>query len=258
MPKQFLQLSNFSGGLNTKFDARDINDDEITNVSNLHVYKSGQLFSSTASATVTSRSAGTLTSGSGLFLFKADNDIDSSSGVRKPLELLAACDVASSTVDILEDPFNTGGIRDVSNHLAAFDLGSNHGGDEFVYYYVDGALRVTDSENGQDANTSRWFGHVDKSGTIPGGAVDAWVSTQNNLAAPTATNITASGSANYATAGHGFDVDITVETTDDDGLWEATTYEFAQSFVYEGSQESLLTAYSESVTLSTNNYFTNM
>ena len=258
MPKQFLQLSNFSGGLNTKFDARDINDDEITNVSNLHVYKSGQLFSSTASATVTSRSAGTLTSGSGLFLFKADNDIDSSSGVRKPLELLAACDVASSTVDILEDPFNTGGIRDVSNHLAAFDLGSNHGGDEFVYYYVDGALRVTDSENGQDANTSRWFGHVDKSGTIPGGAVDAWVSTQNNLAAPTATNITASGSANYATAGHGFDVDITVETTDDDGLWEATTYEFAQSFVYEGSQESLLTAYSESVTLSTNNYFTNI
>ena len=29
MPKQYLQLSNFSGGLNTKFDARDIEDNEI-------------------------------------------------------------------------------------------------------------------------------------------------------------------------------------------------------------------------------------
>jgi len=260
MPKQYLRLSDFSGGLNTKFDARDIGDNELTSANNVQVYKTGQLFTSTASATVTSRSAGTLTSGVGLFLFQSDNDIDSSSGVRKPLELLAACDVASSTVDILEDPFNTGGIRDVSNHLAAFDMGSNHGGDEFVYYYVDGALRVTDSENGQTGNTARWFGHVDKSGTIPGGAVDAWVSVTNNLAAPTLTgcNITATGSADFATAGNGFDVDLTVETTDNDGLWEATTYEFAQSFVYEGNQESLLTVYSESVTLGVNQYFTNV
>ena len=53
-------------------------------------------------------------------------------------------------------------------------------------------------------------------------------------------------------------MDVTVETTDDDGLWEATTYEFAQSFVYEGDQESLLSEYSGNVILTTNDYFTNV
>ena len=259
MPRQYLQISNFSGGLNTQFDQRDIAGNELTDASNVQVYKSGQIYSSRVSTTVTARGAGTLTSGRGLFLFNSDNDIDSSSGVRKPLELLAVCDAASSTVDILEDPFNTGGIRDVTNHLAAINLGSNNGGDEFVYYYVDGALRVCDSENApSSANTSQWFGHVDKIGTIPGGVVDAWITADNKLAAPTGGDVTTTGSVQYASAGAGFDVDVTVETTDDDGLWEATTYEFAQSFVYEGDQESLLTEYSGNVTLSTNNYFTNV
>jgi len=256
MPKQYLQISDFSGGLNTKFDPRDVGNNELTEISGMQVYKTGQIFNGTAKATVTSRASGSMTSGKGLFLFKADKDVDSS--VTVPIELLAVCDVASSEVDILEDPFNTGGIRDVSNHLAAFDLGDNHGGDEFVYYYVDGALRVTDSENGQTGNTTKWFGHVDKVGTIPGGAVDAWITADNKLAAPTGGDVTTTGSVQYASAGAGFDVDVTVETTDDDGLWEATTYEFAQSFVYEGDQESLLTEYSGNVALSTNNYFTNV
>ena len=259
MPRQYLQISNFAGGLNTQFDQRDIAGNELTDASNVQVYKSGQIYSSRVSTTVTARAAGTLTSGRGLFLFKADSDVDGS--VKLPIELLAACDVASSTVDILEDPFDTGGIRDVASHLAAFDLGSNHAGDEFIYYYVDGALRVTDSENGQTGNTTNWFGHIDRSGpsnTVPGGDVSEWEPETNNLAAPTGGDVTKVGSAQYASANAGFDVDVTVETTDDDGLWEATTYEFAQSFVYEGDQESLLSEYSGNVTLSTNNYFTNV
>ena len=259
MPREYLRISDFSGGLNTRFDPRDVAQNEIIESNFVQVYKTGQIFTASAKDAVTARGAGTSTAGSGLFLFKSDNDIDSSSGVKKPLELMAVADVATGEVDILEDPFNTLTIRDVSNHLGAFDLGANHAGGEFVYYYVDGALRVCDSDLTQisgDKNTCYWYGHVDKSGTIPGGAVDTWVSATNNLAAPTATNLTDTGSAQYATAGNGFDVDVTVETTDDDGLWEATTYEFAQSFVYEGNQESLLTAYSENAVLSTNNYFT--
>jgi len=46
MPRQYLQISNFSGGLNTRFDARDIKDDELTDASNVQVYKSGQIYSS--------------------------------------------------------------------------------------------------------------------------------------------------------------------------------------------------------------------
>lgn len=256
MARQYLQISNFSGGLNTQFDARDVADNELTDASNVQVYKSGQIYSSRVSTDVTSRGAGTLTSGRGLFLFKADNDISNND---KSIELLAACDVLSGTVDIIEDPFNTISARDNTNHLPAIgSLGGNNTGAQFVYYYVDGALRVCDSETGQTTNTAKYFGHVDKSNSpaIPGGAVDTWVDITNNLSAPTGGNVTTSGSDAYASAGVGFDVDVTVETTDDDGLWEATTYEFAQSFVYEGEQESLLKSYSESVTLNTNNYFT--
>jgi len=256
MARQYLQISNFSGGLNTQFDARDVAENELTDASNVQVYKSGQIYSTRVSTTETSRGAGTLSNGLGIFLFKSDNDISDNV---KSIELLGLADVATGTLDIIEDPFNTISSRDNTNHLAEFDLGGNGG--EFVYYYVDGALRVVDSETGATDNTGYWFGHIDRSGpsnTVPGGDVGEWEPVTNKLTAPTAGNITTAGSANYASANVGFDVDITVETTDDDGLWEATTYEFAQSFVYEGEQESLLKEYGESITLNTNNYFTNV
>ena len=259
MPRQYLQISNFAGGLNTQFDQRDIAGNELTDASNVQVYKSGQIYSSRVSETETSRATGSNTNGKGLFLFKSDNDIDNAN---KPIELLALADVATSQVDFIEDPFNTISARDNSNHLAAIDIGTETANGNFVYYYVDGALRISDYYRSgttiNESNTSTWFGHVDRVGTIPGGALDAWITADNKLAAPTGGDVTTAGSVQYATAGAGFDVDVTVETTDDDGLWEATTYEFAQSFVYEGDQESLLTEYSGNVALSTNNYFTNV
>ena len=268
MPKQYLRLSDFSGGLNTRFDARDINDNELTAASNVQVYKSGQIFTVTPNADFHAdldRSAGTTTSGFGLFLFKADNDLSNSP---LSLDLLAIADVATAEVDVIENPFGTTGMgtRDVVNFVgdgeggsAPIDLGDT-GSAAMIYYYVDGALRIADAAGGA-ANRVTWFGHIDRSGpsnTVPGGDLDIWLEENNNLIAPTAGDISTAGSAQYASANVGFDLDLTVETTDDDGLWEATTYELAQSWVYEGDQESLLKVYSQSVTLSTNNYFTNV
>jgi hypothetical protein len=266
MPKQYLRLSDFSGGLNTRFDARDIGNNELTVANNVQVFKTGQIFTSTPTASVHAdldRSAGDTTNGYGLFLFKADNDISNNA---KSIELLALADSdGDANVDIIEDPFDTISARDVVNHqhdggggAAPIDLGSTTGG-KFIYYYVDGALRVADA-NGGGANTVTWFGHVDRVGTIPGGAIDLWVEGDNVLAAPggSGCSVETTGAVRHATDGQGFDVDVTVETTDDDGLWEATTYEFAESFVYAGDQESLLTEYSGTVNLSTNNYFTNV
>ena len=256
MPKQYLRLSDFSGGLNTKFDSRDIQDNEITLVSNMHVYRQGQLFSSTASATETSRAEGTLTSGYGTFLFKSDNDLGNAP---KSIDLLALADVLTGKVDIIEDPFNILGERDTTTYAGAnhaIDLGSNHAGGEQNHYYANGALRVVDSETGQSGNTAYWYGHIDRTGTIPGGAVNNWVSVTNNLASPTEGNITESASATYGAQDDGFDISLSIESTDADGLWEATTYEFASSWVYEGDQESLLYTFPESVTLGVNQYFT--
>jgi len=39
MPRQYLQISNFAGGLNTQFDQRDIAGNELTDASNVQVYK---------------------------------------------------------------------------------------------------------------------------------------------------------------------------------------------------------------------------
>jgi len=265
MPRQYLQISDFSGGLNTKFDARDVAPNELTEANFVQVYKNGQIFTGAPKADVHAsldREAGTSTSGYGLFLFKSDNDLGNA---EKSIELLAVADVATSEIDVIEDPFDTISNRDVTTFVtdgeggtAPIDLGSTGSG-KFIYYYVDGALRVADA-NGGGANTVTWFGHVDRVGTIPGGAIDLWVEIDNNLAAPGGSNCTVeqTGSVRYGDDGEGFDVDVTVETTDDDGLWEATTYEFAESFIYAGDQESLLTEYSGTVNLSTNNYFTNV
>jgi len=264
MPRQYLQISDFSGGLNTKFDPRDVAPNELTESSSVQVYKTGQIFTGTSSADVHAdldRSTGDTTDGYGLFLFKADNDISNNA---KSIELLALADAAATAqVDMIEDPFDTIGARDVVNHqddggggTAPIDIGSTASA-KMIYYYVDGALRVADAAGG-GANTVTWFGHVDRLGTIPGGALDVWVEGDNNLAAPSGGDKSEAGSAQHAAENAGFDVDLDVETTDDDGLWEATTYEFAQSFVYEGDQESLLRVYSQSAALSTNNYFTSV
>jgi len=267
MPKQYLQLSNFAGGLNTKFDARDIKDDEITNVSNLHVYKPGQLFSSTASATETSRGDGSLSSGYGIHLFRSDTDLGDSPLMLELLALADTNDSSDTKIDFIENPFDTSGMgsRDNSTFLSKINLDSESGtgsGGNVVYYYADGALRSCDAGGTNVSNNkANWFGFVKRGSSAFGGDIDDWESKHNALSRPAGTNclITETGYAPVTgDSGVGFDVDLSISTEDDDGLWEATTYELAQSFVYEGDQESLLTGYDEDVTLSTNNYFTNV
>jgi len=247
MPKQYLKLSDFSGGLNTRFDSRDIQDTELTVANNVQVYKSGQLITSSPKGSVTTRSAGDLESGYGSFLFKSDHTIGDANTLTEYLAL--GDSVNPATVDLISDPFGT-----PSESAAQITLGITPDA-KFIYYYVDGALRVSDANFGA-ANTTRWFGHIDRVSGSVGGNPNDFVTDVNFLKAPTGADIsTSGGSTNYAASQAGFDIDITTEGTDDDGLWEATTYEFAQSYVYEGDQESLLTKYSQSITLGTNEYF---
>ncbi len=250
MPKQYLRLSNFSDGLNTKFDSRDIQDTELTVSNNVQVYKSGQLITSSPKGSVTTRSAGDLESGYGIFLFKSDHTIGDANTLTEYLAL--GDSVNPATVDLISDPFGT-----PSESAAQITLGITPDA-KFIYYYIDGALRVSDANFGA-ANTTRWFGHIDRVSGSVGGNPNDFVTDVNFLKAPTGADIsTSGGSTNYAASQTGFDIDITTEGTDDDGLWEATTYEFAQSYVYEGDQESLLTKYSQSITLETNEYFTSV
>ena len=133
MPRQYLQINDFSGGINTKSDQRSLENNELTVVKDMQVYNVGQIYTGSGSTAVVSRGSGTSTVGHGVFLFKADNDISNNS---KSIELLTIADVANGEVDIIEDPFNTLSVRDATNHLGAINLGSTSGG-KFVYYFVD-------------------------------------------------------------------------------------------------------------------------
>ena len=135
MPRQYLQISDFSGGLNTKFDPRDVAPNELTEANFVQVYKTGQIFTGAPKADFAAaldREAGTSTSGYGLFLFKSDNDLGNA---EKSIELLAVADVATSQIDVIEDPFDTISERDVSTFVtdgeggtAPIDLGSTGSG----------------------------------------------------------------------------------------------------------------------------------
>ena len=266
MPRQFLQISNFAGGLNTKFDARDIKENELTNASNVQVSKPGQIYSSRVSTTVTSRAAGTLVAGYGIKLFRSDTDLGNAALMLELLALADTSDDSDTKIDFFENPFNTTGMgtRDTTSfddNTEEIDLGSGASAN-VIYYYVDGALRTSDAGGANVGNnTVNWYGYISRSSSAFDGQVDDWTSVANKLEAPVGTNcaITETGVPPVASnSGVGFDIDLTITTTDEDGLFESTTYEFAQSLVYEGDQETLLTTYPETVTLFSNNYFTNV
>ena len=43
MPRQYLQINDFSGGINTKSDQRDIENNELTVVTSMQLYNAGQI-----------------------------------------------------------------------------------------------------------------------------------------------------------------------------------------------------------------------
>jgi len=134
----------------------------------------------------------------------------------------------------------------------------------WVFYSVNSATRIAD---GNRLNTSKpkWYGYIKKDMfyAAESGAssnVDSFISytvasdlyaEDNDLAKPSSGNCIASGSVNGSTEfgttdGKGFAISVADSTFA--GLWEAKTYEFASTFIYDGNQESLLNKMSNTFT----------
>jgi len=126
----------------------------------------------------------------------------------------------------------------------------------WVFYSANGATRVADG-NRLNASKPKWYGYIkrDMFFAAESGAtsnIDSFIShsvesnlyaENNDLAKPTVGAYIASGSIDGSvefakTDGLGWS--ISVAESDDTGLWEAKTYEFACTFIYDGNQESLL------------------
>ncbi len=141
-----------------------------------------------------------------------------------------------------------------SNSLTAYtedsiilqDYSSDDENSNVLYYKVDESIRCCDTNINTQCKI-KWFGWVSREHFVDSTAkatYSGYFSNDNTLRPPRYGQYEKdSGTAlAYPTAGRGFNLKCFSSTTD--ALVPAATYEFAQSFIYDGNQESLLSHYS--------------
>ena len=122
-----------------------------------------------------------------------------------------------------------------------------------LYHKIDDSIRCFDTADKNDSKV-QWYGWINKKHfqllpALAGSTTDSnsylgYYAKDNDLAKPT----NGDAVSTYPTAGNGFDFNISTNTSTD-GLIRSGTYVFAQSFIYDDNQESLLTEYSTEVTV---------
>ena len=125
------------------------------------------------------------------------------------------------------------------------------------YYAIDQSIRCCDTATSSDSKI-QWYGFINRrhfdqaDASTDDNSYLGYYSKDNDLAKPTNGDCVDGGTtpavSTYATAGNGFDFNIS-NNTGVDGLISAGAYEFAQTFIYDDNQESLPTAYSTVVTV---------
>ncbi|OUT93606.1 MAG: hypothetical protein CBB96_07610 [Gammaproteobacteria bacterium TMED36] len=265
MARQVYRIEQFHGGINSDSHARDIAENEVVSAYNADLSKLGQfkllplagIYGS--SPTVGSNTSYTIAPAYGLFHFKSDFERD---GDLAKTNFYALADANTYTID----------IRDGSNSYASrinwnsADLGTL----KAVYYYADGALRISDANF--SANTfNKWYGCVsDKDGddlilfknasttqTISKGFVHGAskiykpsasyfdiggsIPSVSNTHAPTlpvdAKDITANGASGTMT------VEVTEDTLYDANVTTLHTAEITFGALDEGEEEGTTTTY---------------
>jgi hypothetical protein len=186
MPKQIWKIDQFHGGLNSNSDPRDIADNELSTVTGLMVDEVGKIRTIGATAMQNSLDVGfngTIQPGYGLFYFAHDY---LGAGVNLPpseipTNYIAFWDDDNSEVDILE---NLGGTFPVVG-TSKISLGGSGG--KPCFYYVDGALRISDGAQGAN-NTSKWYGFCNRKyfGADADEDFVSWKATDQLPAPPTA------------------------------------------------------------------------
>lgn len=157
MPKQMLQLNDFSGGLNTKSSPRDINVNQLTKADNAIVSKAGLIQSSKDAEDKSGNTDLNHASnhGNGAFLFTSQFDINNTDALAQGETPDAGNRVDETAREIVAYPdsqnikfffrnFNTTGNfshAGTTNQVAISD-----GSCEPVYYFVDGSLYIADKD----------------------------------------------------------------------------------------------------------------
>ena len=151
MPRQSLQLNDFSGGLNTKSSPRDIAPNEVQKADNVVLSNPG-LIEASSDSTTKSSSSPTMThvqAGNGAFIFNSQFNVDDDGTRTQPTQTIAYPinkGSGNTTIQFFRRDFDTPGdnfvIQDTDTEIDMQVAGEV----EPVYYYVDGVLYISDKK----------------------------------------------------------------------------------------------------------------
>jgi len=187
MPKKYLVYKDFSGGLNSKTNSRELKPNEVSQCNGLVVDEIGSartVAPQTSTRVVQDHSA-TIKLGRGLFAFKSDYSYSSTKDTitARESEYIVIADKATSTFDLLgyDDQSNdhvlTQGLCDLGDSTACIS----------VFYYANGVLRHSDAAF-DGRQTTKIFGRIGTDGdkTLLGqGIAPQWFDEAQTLPKPT-------------------------------------------------------------------------
>ena len=190
MPKQLYKITQFHGGLNSNSDARDIAENELSEATDVMVDELGKIrMMGGTTAQGTAARANAITPGYGLAQFSHDRVDGHTSSADSADEETGADYFAFSDSD------TTGKISIYSAEDTIWDEpitgltnnDSSTGQRKDVFYIVDGALRVCDSEFRND-NDVKWYGYIKRThfdDVATPDSYDEWNLFDAKIAAPT-------------------------------------------------------------------------
>tara|TARA_R100000278_G_scaffold22416_1_gene20995 strand:+ start:2486 stop:4921 length:2436 start_codon:yes stop_codon:yes gene_type:complete len=159
VPKEVLDLRNFSGGLNNNTNPRDLDTSEFQELNGLSMETPGKLKISGsvtdlphASSANEEKFTTTLNYGNGLFHFNSDRDPND--GALSNTELLLINDVTNHKVKVFD---KTDGAYESGSEI---DYGTT--GTTVDYYAVDGQVRVSANNQANTNNQNKWYGYINR------------------------------------------------------------------------------------------------
>jgi len=208
--KQHLVLNSFHNGLNTKINSRDIADDNLAISDNISVDDVGRLTMSGKPVIVSLSSEPTvdsLTDGYSLFRFSSDYNTSTAGSVAAG-SILADTDYIILWNDTLGKLYWLPGTTTWET-ISALDLSNNNqwGTTQAalpMFYYVDGALRISDGNFTNTNNAPQWIGTINRT-LFPDAttvAISGWQREKQELEKPTVGTISSVTTAPPSTGIH--------------------------------------------------------
>ena len=270
MPKETLKIEDFSGGLNTDAEHRDIPDNASPDAVNVGFYKKGVFLLEGRWTQETSRASGTVdevwipssTAGTSAFVYASDYTNGATESGTPAYGLSYYWIATSGTSGDNEfATFSSAGVlaNDVLN-WTALNQASNMIGPH-SHYWVDEGIRIASSNFGTAAvnkvrklcyNDSTLFSNIND-GNITPIALKYWWDGDQEIKAPAAGAFAESTSSHSATSPANDNVNVSsLKSNDGNHTWEDDTYNVGYTWVIDGKQESPIFTYANTLTTAVN------